>query len=72
MPARHALEHALLAEFDLKFEICVLKTAVAVHEGMGVGIFFDGAVKGGEDEVVVVGGADVEGDNVVGFEIEDG
>ena len=44
--AGHALEHALLAEFDLKFEICVLKTAVAVHEGMGVGIFFDGAVKG--------------------------
>ena len=39
---------------------------------MGVGIFFDGTVKGGEDEVVVVGGADVEGDDVVGFEIEDG
>ena len=70
--ARHALEHALVAEFDFEFRVGVLKTAVAVDEGVGVGVFGDGAVEGGEDEVVVVMGADGVGDDVVGFEVEDG
>ena len=70
--AGHALDHALLAQLELEFQVGVLKAAVAVHEGMGVGIFFDGAVEGGEHEVVVVTRADIEGDDVVGHEVEYG
>ena len=70
--AGHALEHALVEEFDFEFGVGVLKAAVAVHERVSVGVFGDGAVEGGEDEAVVVAGADVVGDDVVGFEVKDG
>ena len=68
----HALEHALVEEFDFEFWIGVLEAAVAVNERVGVGVFGDGTVKGGEDEAVVVAWADVVGDDVVGFEIKNG
>lgn len=70
--AGHALEHALIEEFDFEFGVGVLKAAVTVHERVSVGVFGDGAVEGGEDKAVVVAGADVVGDDVVGFEVEDG
>ncbi len=70
--AGHALEHALVEEFDFEFGVGVLKAAVAVHERVSVGVFGDGAVESGEGEAVVVAGADVVGDDVVGFEVKDG
>ena len=68
----HALEHALVKEFDFEFWIGVLETAIAVDERVSVGVFGDGTVKGGKNKAVVVAWADVVGDNVVSFEIKNG
>lgn len=63
----HALYHACCMELQPEAFTGVLKPSVAVNQGMCIGIFLQGEIKGCKYEMIVVAPSYGIGNDIIGF-----
>ena len=70
--SRHALCHALFFKFCMERFVCILKSPVAMKDGMCIGMKSYGLVKGLKDQGIVIVVAKHKCYNAMAIEIKDG